>query len=63
MRSAMAKTSLRRWETKMMQVPAFFSRATRSRMSLKCSSLVEAVVSSRIMILWEVTAARLRDSI
>ena len=39
-------------------VLAAFSRATRSRMSLTCSSLVEAVVSSKIMILCMVTAAR-----
>ena len=62
-RSHIAKTSLRRWETKMIEVPAFFSRSTRSRMSLKCSSLVEAVVSSKIMILCVVTAARDNDSI
>ena len=47
----------------MIDVPAFFSRSTRSRMSLKCSSLVEAVVSSKIMILCVVTAARLSESI
>ena len=62
-RSHMAKTSLSRWLTKMIDVPAFFSRSTRSRMSLKCSSLVEAVVSSKIMILCVVTAARLSESI
>ncbi len=62
-RSHIANTSLRRWETKMIDVPDFFSRSTSSRMSLKCSSLVDAVVSSKIMILCVVTAARLSDSI
>ena len=62
-RSHISNTSLSRCETKMMQVPDSFSRRTSSRMSLKCSSLVDAVVSSKIMILCGATSARARDSI